>query len=51
MRTKTVVIGLIQAALLVACVDRSKNSQPARDRAEIQSKAASPTALGSVGPE
>ena len=49
MRTQTMVIGLIQAALLMACVDRSQNSQAARDRSELSSKAASPVALGSVG--
>jgi hypothetical protein len=51
MRTQTIVVGLIQAALLMACEDRSKSqSQAARDRAEVTaSKAASPAALGSVG--
>jgi hypothetical protein len=49
MRTRTMVIGVIQAALLTACVDGSKNSQPARDRSDIQSKAASPATLGTVG--
>jgi len=49
MRTQTIVIGLIQAALLMACVDRSQNSQAARDRSEVSSKAASPVALGQMG--
>jgi hypothetical protein len=49
MRTQTIVVGLIQAALLMACVDRSQNSQPARDRGDVSSKAASPVALGSMG--
>jgi hypothetical protein len=44
-------IGLIQAALLMACEDRSKNdSKLARDRAEATSnKAASPVSLGRMG--
>jgi uncharacterized protein DUF4349 len=49
MRTQTMVIGLIQVALLMACVDRSQDSKLPRDRNDIPSKAASPTALGSVG--
>jgi uncharacterized protein DUF4349 len=51
MRTQTVVIGLIQAALLMACEDRSKSdSHAARDRSEAaSSKAASPVALGAMG--
>ncbi|HEV7367231.1 MAG TPA: DUF4349 domain-containing protein [Gemmatimonadales bacterium] len=49
MRTQTIVIGLIQAALLVACVDRAQNAQAVRDRGDLPSKAASPAALGSVG--
>ena len=51
MRARTMAIGLIQAALLVACEDRSKNdSQVARDRSEVASnKAASPVALGAMG--
>jgi uncharacterized protein DUF4349 len=49
MRTQTIVIGLIQAALLMACEDRSKShSQAARDRSELSSKAASPVALGAM---
>jgi Domain of unknown function (DUF4349) len=44
-------IGLIQAALLMACEDRSKDrSRAARDSGEVASdKAASPVALGTVG--
>jgi hypothetical protein len=44
-------IGLIQAALLMACEDRSKSdSKLARDRGEVASnKAASPVALGTMG--
>src|SRR6185436_20789698 len=51
MRTQTMVIGLIQAALLMACENRSKSdSQAARDRSDVPaSKAASPVALGAVG--
>jgi len=50
MRTQTIVIGLIQAALLMACVDRSQNSQAARDRSEVASnKAASPVPVGRMG--
>jgi uncharacterized protein DUF4349 len=51
MRTQTMVIGLIQAALLMACEDRSKNnSQAALDRSDVPStKAASPVALGTMG--
>src|SRR6185312_12659723 len=49
MRTQTMVIGLIQAALLVACVDRSQESKLPRDRNDMPAKAASPAALGSVG--
>jgi hypothetical protein len=49
MRTQTIVIGLIQAALLMACVDRSQHSQAARDRSEVSRKAASPVALGAMG--
>ena len=49
MRTQTIVIGLIQAGLLMACVDRSQDSKQPRDRNDIPTKAASPTALGSVG--
>jgi hypothetical protein len=49
MRARTMAIGLIQAALLMACEDRSKNhTQAARDRSEVASnKAASPVSLGS----
>jgi uncharacterized protein DUF4349 len=51
MRAQTMVIGLVQAALLMACEDRSKgNSQAARDRSEVpSSKAASPVPLGTMG--
>jgi hypothetical protein len=51
MRTQTMVIGLIQAALLMACEDRSKSdSQAARDRSDVpSSKAASPVPLGTMG--
>jgi uncharacterized protein DUF4349 len=51
MRAQTMVIGLVQAALLMACEDRSKgNSQAARDRSEVpSSKAASPVPLGTIG--
>jgi uncharacterized protein DUF4349 len=51
MRTQTMVIGLLQAALLMACEDRSRSdSQAARDRAEVASnKAASPVPLGTMG--
>ena len=51
MRTQTIVIGLIQAALLMACENRSRSdSQAARDRSEVASnKAASPVALGAMG--
>jgi hypothetical protein len=49
MRTQTIVIGLIQAGLLMACVDHSQDSKLPRDRNDIPAKAASPTALGSVG--
>ena len=52
MRVQTIVIGLIQAALLMACEDRSKNhAQAARDRAEAASNvaAASPVPLGTMG--
>jgi uncharacterized protein DUF4349 len=51
MRTQTIVIGLIQAALLMACENRSRNdSQAARDRSEVaSSKAASPVPLGTMG--
>jgi hypothetical protein len=50
MRTQTMVIGLIQAALLMACEDRSRtDSQAARDRSEASNKAASPVALGQMG--
>jgi hypothetical protein len=50
MRTQTIVIGLIQAALLMACEDRSKgDTQAARDRSEVaSSKAASPVPLGAM---
>jgi uncharacterized protein DUF4349 len=50
MRVRTMVIGLIQAAMLMACEDRSKgDSQAARDRGEVASdKAASPVALGAM---
>jgi hypothetical protein len=51
MRARTMAIGLIQAGLLMACEDRSKNdSKPARDRGEVASnKAASPMSLGRMG--
>jgi hypothetical protein len=50
MRTQTIVIGLIQAALLMACEDRSKSdTQAARDRSEVSSKSANPVALGAMG--
>jgi hypothetical protein len=51
MRARTVAIGLIQAVLLMACEDRSKDrSRSARDRREVASnKAASPAALGTIG--
>jgi len=51
MRAQTMVIGLIQAALLMACDDRSKdNAQATRDRSEVAStKAASPVPLGQMG--
>jgi hypothetical protein len=51
MRARTMAIGLIQAALLMACEDRSKNdSKLARDRGEVASnKAASPVPLGRMG--
>jgi hypothetical protein len=51
MRARTMAIGLIQAALLMACEDRSKgDSKLARDRGEVTSnKAASPVALGAMG--
>jgi Domain of unknown function (DUF4349) len=51
MRARTMAIGLIQAALLMACEDRSKNdSKLARDRSEVASnKAASPVSLGRMG--
>ncbi|HMH57270.1 MAG TPA: DUF4349 domain-containing protein [Gemmatimonadales bacterium] len=51
MRARTMAIGLLQAALLMACEDRSKNdSKLARDRGEVASnKAASPVALGAMG--
>ena len=52
MRVQTIVIGLIQAALLMACEDRSKNhALAARDRAEAAANAAvaSPVALGQMG--
>ena len=49
MRTGTLLIGLIQAAVLVACVDRSQDSKLPRDRNDMPAKAASPAALGSVG--
>ena len=51
MRARTMAIGLIQAALLMACEDRSRNdSKLARDRGEVASnKAASPVSLGRMG--
>jgi uncharacterized protein DUF4349 len=51
MRTQTMVIGLIQAALLMACENRSRSDfQAARDRSEVaSSKAASPVPLGTMG--
>ena len=51
MRARTMAIGLLQAALLMACEDRSRNdSKLARDRNDIpSSKAASPVALGRMG--
>jgi hypothetical protein len=51
MRARTMAIGLLQAALLMACEDRSRNdSKLARDRGEVASnKAASPVALGAMG--
>jgi hypothetical protein len=51
MRVQTVMIGLIQAALLMACGERSKNiSQAARDRSDVgaSSKASSPVPLGAM---
>jgi hypothetical protein len=52
MRVQTIVIGLVQAALLMACEDRSrKDIQAARDRSETASNvaAASPVPLGQMG--
>ena len=51
MRARTMAIGLIQAALLMACEDRSKNdSKLTRDRSEVAAnKAASPVSLGRMG--
>jgi hypothetical protein len=51
MRARTMVIGLIQAALLTACENRSESdSKLARDRNDVpSSKAASPVALGTMG--
>jgi len=51
MRARTMAIGLLQAALLMACEDRSKNdSKLVRDRGEVASnKAASPVSLGRMG--
>jgi Domain of unknown function (DUF4349) len=51
MRARTMAIGLVQAALLMACEDRSRNdSKLARDRGEVASnKAASPVSLGRMG--
>ena len=52
MRVQTIVIGLIQAALLMACQDRPQNqAKAARDRSEAASNvaAASPVALGQMG--
>lgn len=51
MRVQTAVIGLIQAALLMACEDRSKSdSHAVRDRSEVPStKADSPVPLGTMG--
>jgi len=51
MRTQTMVIGLIQAALLVAC-DRSRNTaKPGESRSDAQSsnKSAQPVPLGAMG--
>jgi Domain of unknown function (DUF4349) len=53
MRVRMMLIGLVQAALLMACDDRSQknNSQPARDEAAAKSAqpASSPVALGRIG--
>ena len=51
MRVQTIVIGLIQAALLMACEDRPKNhAQAVKDETEVAAnKAASPVALGVMG--
>ena len=52
MRVQTIVIGLIQAGLLMACEGRSQNqAKAARDRTEAASNvaAASPVALGQMG--
>jgi hypothetical protein len=51
MRARTMAIGLIQAALLMACEDHSeKDSQAARDRSEVASNnVASPVPLGAMG--
>ena len=51
MRARTMAIGLIQAALLMACEDRSKNdSQVARDRSEVASnKGCQPGGVGCDG--
>jgi hypothetical protein len=53
MRAQTMVIGLVQAALLMACDNRSakKDSEPARDEAAAKAAqpASSPVALGRIG--
>src|SRR5580765_7945209 len=52
MRVQTIVIGLIQAALLTACENHSQTqAKAARDRTEAASNvaAASPVALGQMG--
>jgi len=51
MRARTMAIGLIQAALLMACEDRTKShSQAVKDQTEVAAnKAASPVSLGRMG--
>ena len=54
MRAQTMVIGLLQAALLMACEGSPSRSEPDRTRSDAardvaESKAASPVALGAVG--
>lgn len=51
MRAQTIVIGLLQAALLMACERTGRVSEESvrRDQAAVDNKASSPVALGAVG--